>query len=85
MMAPEPHPLLLASVDHEAADRVRTAYWVERLRRLGPAESFRVAAELWRRVRTVRPDWPDRAEREADLAAHAVLREALSRVQRRRG
>jgi hypothetical protein len=84
-MDSEPHPPLLARVDWEAADRVRTAYWVERLRRLGPAESFRVAAELWRHVRAVRPDWPDRAEREDDLAAHAMVREALSLVQRRCG
>jgi hypothetical protein len=84
-MGPEPRSPLIAPVDHEAADRVRTAYWVERLRRLGPAESFRVAAELWRRVRAVRPDWPDRAERDADLATHVAVHEALSRVQRRRG
>lgn len=64
---------------------MRTAYWVERLRRLGPAESFRVAAELRRHVRTVRPDWPDRAEREADLATHVAVHEALSCVQRRCG
>jgi hypothetical protein len=82
-MGSEPHPPLLAGVDHDAADRVRTAYWVERLRRLGPAESFRVADGLWRHVRALRPDWPDRAEREADLAAHVAVHEALSCVQRR--
>ncbi len=84
-MASGLHPPLLAGVDHDAAERVRTAYWVERLRRLGPAESFRVAEELRRHVRALRPDWPDRAERDADLAAHAAVHEALSRVQRRRG
>ena len=84
-MDPEPDPPLLAPVDHAAADRVRTAYWVERLRRLGPAEGFRVADALRRRVRTVRPDWPDRAEREADLAAHTAVHEALRRAGRPRG
>lgn len=84
-MGSKPHRPLLAAVDHAAADRVRTAYRVERLRRLGPTESFRVADELRRHVRAVRPDWPDRAEREADLAAHMAVREALSRVGRGRG
>lgn len=67
-----------------AADRVRTAYWVERLRRLGPGESFRVADGLRRHVRTVRPDWPSREEREADLAAHVALHEALTGVRSHR-
>jgi hypothetical protein len=74
-----------ARVDHAAADRVRTDYWVERLRRLGPAESLRVADELWRQVRTLRSDWPDREERAADLSGHLALLEALSRAHRRSG
>lgn len=74
-----------AAVDHAAADRVRTAYWVERLRRLGPTESFRVADELWRQVRALRPDFPDRRGREADLADHVALLKALSRVHNRSG
>ena len=84
-MGSEPSALVPARADHDSANRVRTEYWVERLRRLGPAESCRVADELWRHVRTVRPDWPDRSEREADLAAHCAVLEALSHVRRRRG
>lgn len=81
-MRPRPQNRVPASVAHDAAEKVRTAYWVERLRRLGPAESLRVAGELWRHVRTLRPDWPDRQEREADLAAHLAVGEALRRVRR---
>ena len=77
-----PRSLVPAEVDHQAAARVRTEYWVARLRRLGPAESLRVADGLWRHVRSVRPDWPDRQEREADLAAHVAVLEALSRARR---
>lgn len=72
-------------VDHAAAERVRTEYWVQRLRRLGPGESLRVADDLWRHVRTLRSDWPDRDDREADLAGHVALLEALSRVRDRSG
>lgn len=79
------HASVPARVDYDAAERVRTEYWVERLRRLGPAESLRVAEELRRHVRTLRPDWPDRREREADLATHMAVHEALSRARRHRG
>jgi hypothetical protein len=74
-----------AGVDHDTVDRVRTAYWVERLRRLGPTESLRVADELWRHVRRLRPDWPSPEERETDLAGHIALREALSGDHHRSG
>jgi len=60
-MGSEPRVPVPARVDHDAANRMRTAYWVERLRRLGPTESYRVADGLWRHVRALRPDWPDRA------------------------
>lgn len=72
-------PLLSSRADHAAADRVRTHYWVDRLRRLGPEESFRVADGLWRYVRKQRPDWPSREDREVDLAAHIALSDALHR------
>jgi hypothetical protein len=84
-MADIPHALAPARVDYAVVDRVRTAYWVERLRRLGPAESLRVAEDLWRHVRRLRPEWPDREEREADLAGHVALHEVLSRAHQRGG
>ncbi len=80
-MSSAPENTTPTTADHAAADRVRTAYWVERLRRLGPAESFRVADDLRRHVKTLRPHWPSREERDADLAAHVALQEALGRVR----
>jgi hypothetical protein len=59
------------------------AYWVERKRRLGPVEGLRAAAALRAITRSLRPDWPDPGEREADLADHRQLGEALRRVGER--
>ena len=61
-----------------AAEKAR--YWIERKQRLGPAEGLRVAEELRRHVRQIRPDWPSEAERAEDLATHLRVAEALRRV-----
>ena len=76
-------PLLagLAGAEHGAVERVRTGYWVERLRRLGADESFRIADELLRHVRSVRPDWPSAADRARDLADHTRVMADLSHVR----
>lgn len=58
----------------------KARYWVERKRRLGPAEGIRVAEELRRHVLRVRPDWPGEAARAQDLATHLRVAEALRRV-----
>lgn len=63
--------------------RVRDAkdvYWAERIRRLGPGEGFRVAAELRRQARLQVPDWPDDASRQEDLRAHARLSALFARA-----
>jgi hypothetical protein len=72
--------LLAFDADHDTADRLRTAHWVERLRRLGPTESFRVAEDLRRHVKTVRPDWPGPKDRELDLEDHARVIACLAHV-----
>lgn len=81
-MRPRRQNRVPASVAHDAAEKVKTVYWVERLRRLGPVESLRVADELRHHVRALRPDWPGPLDREADLAVHLTVGEALRRVRR---
>ena len=66
-------------------DSVRAAkerYWAERIRKLGPAEGFRIGDELRRQKLALDPDWPSPAEREADLAHHVRLAELFRRVGR---
>lgn len=65
-------------------ERAKSRYWVERKKRLGPAEGIRIADELRRQVLAARPDWPDAAERAADLEAHVRVAACLRRVPARR-
>jgi len=64
-------------------DRVRASkdrYWAERKRTLTPEEALRIADGLHLQVRSLRPDWPDAEQREADLATHVRVSELLRRV-----
>jgi hypothetical protein len=70
--------------DWPAVGRAKARYWVERKRRLGPAEGIRIGDELRRQVLAVRPDWPDAAERAADLERHIRVAACLRRVPPRR-
>lgn len=70
-----------ATRDWEELARLKTQYWLERKRALGPAEGIRVADQLRRHVRLTRPDWPSAEDREEDLAHHVRLGEMLRRVR----
>jgi hypothetical protein len=48
--------------DWDSARRNKDAYWAERIERLGPAESFRIAEELRREVLLLHPTWPDSSD-----------------------
>ena len=58
-------------------EQVKTEFWLQQKAALSPGDALRVGDELRRYVQGVRPDWPDAAEREADLAAHQRVSEAL--------
>lgn len=62
-------------------DRLDAAWWAERRRCGGADEAFRLADELRRFVLSTRPDWPAPSDREADLASHVALGEALRSVR----
>lgn len=70
-----------AQRDWSAIADVKADHWLERKRRFGGAESFRVADDLREYVAMVRPDWPDEAERSADIASHVAVGESLRRVR----
>jgi hypothetical protein len=59
---------------------LKQQYWLDRKRRLGPAEGVRVADALRRQVAAQRPGWPSPEERQADLASHARVGELLRRA-----
>jgi hypothetical protein len=70
-----------AQRDWAAVAELKADHWLERKRRFGRDEAFRVAAELRRAVAMTRPEWPDEAERAADIASHAAVAESFRRVR----
>ena len=55
--------------------RSKTDQWTAQKAAMTPSEAIEFAAELYRYVRAVRPDWPNSAERDADFAAHQRVAE----------
>jgi len=70
-----------AQRDWSAIADAKADHWRERKRRFGAAEAFRLADDLREHVARARPDWPDEAERSADLASHVAVGESLRRVR----
>lgn len=66
-----------AGRDRSELVALKAAHWRDRKARLGPAEALRVADAMRRYYLRLRPGWPDEAEREADLAVHIRVGEAL--------
>jgi len=67
----------LVDRDWQLVEQVKAEFWLEQKAALTPGAALRLGDELRRYVRAVRPDWPDPAERETDLATHARVSEAL--------
>ena len=59
-------------------ESLKRRYWSESERT--PAQLLKLADELRRYTLSVRPDWPDEAEREADLKTHIRVSRQLSKV-----
>ena len=68
------------SRDWRRARNAKDDWWAERVRRLGPAEAFRIADELRRQVLAQHPDWPDAASRADDLRHHVHMAELFTRA-----
>ena len=72
--------LEFAGRDRAAIEALRADYWRERRLVAGPLAALVLADQLRRHAISLHPDWPDEAERHADLAAHCRVAEALRRV-----
>ena len=66
--------------DWRLIERVKSDCWLEQKAAATPSAAFELAADLLRYARTLRPDWPDTAEREADLMAHIRVAGMLQRA-----
>lgn len=68
--------------DWHAVELAKDEYWVDWKRGMTPADALRAGDALRRHALTVRPDWPDAADRAADRAVHLRVAEALGAVVR---
>ena len=66
--------------DWAALERQKARFWADRKPAMTPDEALALGDALRRHAQTLRPDWPDAAERAADLALHARVGEALRAV-----
>jgi hypothetical protein len=55
--------------------------WLEEKQRTGALGAFQALSALIEHTRSVRPDWPSEAEREADFEMHRRLIDVLRRVR----
>jgi hypothetical protein len=62
----------------------KARFWADRKRTMSPSEALEVADGLRRHAQALKPDWPDPAERAADLAVHRRVAEALGACSRLR-
>jgi hypothetical protein len=65
---------------HEAARDAKMTYW----RSLDVATRIALGDELRRHALKLHPDWPTRAQRDADLAGHIRFIERLEHVAKTR-
>ena len=56
--------------DWALVEELKRSHWVERARRMTPTEKIRVAEDLQQLAHALHPDWPTKADRDADLAEH---------------
>jgi hypothetical protein len=68
--------------DWHALAAAKDAAWLEHRRAEGIPGTIRVAEQMRRYVRALRPEWPTDDERGEDLATHVRVSEALRRVGR---
>ena len=70
--------------DWRFIERFKSDCWVEWKAAASPSAAIELAAELFQYARTLRPDWPNTIECEADLASHIRLAGMLQRVSQDR-
>lgn len=56
------------------------SFWIAEYRRNGFTSTMSASQALWRHMKTVRPEWPDRAERQRDLDHHIAQKQLIIRI-----
>lgn len=69
-----------AGRDWAAIERQKARYWAGRKHTMTAAGALELGDVLRRHALGLKPDWPDAAERAADLAVHVRVAETLRAV-----
>lgn len=71
---------MIPNRDWSLLERMKNEFWRERAPT--PTEAIRVADQLRRYVSRIRPDWPGKEDRLADLNTHIRVSRALRNASR---
>ena len=66
--------------DWRLIEQAKSDQWVAQKAAMTPSAAIELAGELLQYARSLRPDWPNSAERQADLASHIRVAGMLRRV-----
>lgn len=55
-------------------------YWATEYQRNGSRAAQRASQILWQHMKSIRPEWPEPAERERDLENHIAWKQLLDRI-----
>jgi hypothetical protein len=70
--------------DWRLIERAKSDYWTAGEAPISPSVVLQIAGGLYEYARSLRPDWPNPAEREGDLASHIRLAVMLRRAGQNR-
>lgn len=70
--------------DWRLIERSKSDHWVRQKAEMPPAAVLELASGLFDYARSLRPEWPNAAEREADLASHVRVAAMLRRAGKNR-
>lgn len=68
--------------DWAAVAEAKERQWLRQKRSMSPAEALHSIDLMRRHALAMRPSWPSRAEREADMSTHQRVGQALRAVTR---
>ena len=69
-----------ANRDWQQISDMDRSHWVSEYRKNGSAATLRASQALWQHMKSIRPEWPDAAERQRDLDHHIAQKQLLTRI-----
>jgi hypothetical protein len=70
--------------DWRLIEKAKSDFWVARKAATTPSAAIELAEGLRQYIRSIKPDWPNSAERDADLAMHVRVAGMLRNASQNR-